>query len=74
MLYTEENNPDNATALWEDINYRDGYRIIPKFITAGTSFAKDEFGWWNDTLYKSLLDDNTLSPDEYPAGWEVVTK
>jgi hypothetical protein len=69
---TEENNPENTPTLWEDINYRDGYRIIPKIITTGTAFAKDEFGWWNDTLYKSLLDDNVWSPDEYAAGWQVV--
>lgn len=26
---TEQNNPDNAPTLWEDVNYRDGYRVIP---------------------------------------------
>ena len=39
---TAENNPDNAPTLWEDIAYRDGYRIIPQTITAGTAFALDE--------------------------------
>lgn len=36
---TEENNPDNAPTLWEDIAYKEGYRIIPAAITAGTAFA-----------------------------------
>ena len=57
-----ENDPDNAPTLWEDIGYRDGVRIIPETITAGTAFAKDELGWWGDTLYKSLLDANVWTP------------
>lgn len=69
---TEENNPDNAPTLWEDIMYKDGNRIIPGVITVGTAFAKDEYGWWNDTLYKSLMDANVYTPEQYPAGWEVV--
>ena len=67
---TEENNPDNAPTLWEDLGYRDGYRIIPDTLTAGTAFAKDELGWWGDVLYKSLLDANVWTPDAYPTGWE----
>lgn len=69
---TAENNPDNAPSLWEDINYKEGYRIIPETITAGTAFAKDECGWWGDVLYKSLIDANVYTPEAYPAGWEVV--
>ena len=41
-------------------------------ITAGTAFAKDECGWWGETLYKSLIDANVYTPDQYAAGWEVV--
>ena len=66
---TEENNPDNAPTLWEDIMYKAGIRIIPEVITAGTAFTKDELGWWNDKLYKSLIDNNVWTPDAYPAGW-----
>lgn len=69
---TEANNPDNATTLWEDISYREGYRIIPETITVGTAFAKDECGWWEDTLHKSLIDANVYTPAQYAAGWEVV--
>lgn len=69
---TEENNPDNAPSLWEDISYKEGYRIIPATITVGLAFAKDECGWWNDVLYKSLIDANVYTPDAYPAGWEVI--
>ena len=68
---TEANNPDNAPTLWEDILYRDGYRIIPDVITAGTAFALDELGWWGDKLYKSLLSANVYTPEQYPRGWEL---
>ena len=67
-----ENNPDNAPSIWEDIAYREGYRIIPETITAGLAFAKDELGWWGDVLYKSLIDSNVWTPTAYPAGWEIV--
>ena len=69
---TEQNNPDNAPALWEDIAYREGFRIIPNTITATLAFAKDEIGWWKDAKYKSLLDGNVYTPEQYAAGWEVV--
>lgn len=69
---TDTNNPDNAPALWEDIEYRQGYRIIPETITATAAFAKDEYGWWGDVLYKSLIAANVYTPEQYPAGWEVV--
>lgn len=69
---TAENTPDAAPALWEDIGYREGYRIIPETITAGTAFAMDELGWWGGTLYRSLLDANVWTPDANPAGWEVA--
>ena len=69
---TAENNPDNAPTLWEDIGYRDSIRIIPETITAGLAFSKDELGWWGDVLYRSTLDSNVWTPEQYPAGWEVV--
>lgn len=69
---TEENAPDNAPALWEDLAYRDGIRIIPKAITVGTAFAKDELGWWGDVLYRSLIDANVWTPEANAAGWEAM--
>lgn len=67
---TAENNPDNAPALWADIEYKDGYRIIPEIITVTTAFAKDECGWWGDVLYRSLVDNNVYTPEQYAANWE----
>ena len=67
-----ENTPDAAPTLWEDVLYRDGIRIIPETITVGLAFAKGERGWWGDALYASTMDDNVWTPEQYPAGWEIV--
>lgn len=69
---TAENNPDNAPSLWQDIEYKEGYRIIPDTLTVTTAFAKGECGWWNDVLYRSLIDANVYTPAVYPQGWEEV--
>lgn len=69
---TAENNPDNAPSLWQNIEYKEGYRIIPDTITVTTAFAKGECGWWNGVLYRSLLDSNVYTPAVNPAGWELV--
>ncbi len=66
---TPENTPQSAPALWEDLMYRDGIRIIPDTITAGTAFAKGEEGWWDDVIYVSLIDANVWTPEAYPQGW-----
>ena len=68
----EINNPINAPALWEDINYKEGYRIIPETITAGTAFSLGEIGWWKDEKYRSLIDNNVWTPDLYAPSWEKV--
>ena len=69
---TAENNPDNAQNLWEDILYRAGYRIIPGVITVGLAFSKDELGWWGDVLYRSKVDSNVYTPEQYAPNWEQV--
>lgn len=69
---TADNNPDNAPALWEDINYREGYRVIPEVLTVGTAFMANECGWWGDKLHQSVIDNNVWTPDAYPAGWLIM--
>lgn len=69
---TEENNPTNAQALWVDLAYKDGYRLIPAVITAAGAFYLGEIGWWKGEEYKSLLSANVYTPDQYPAGWEKL--
>lgn len=67
-----ENNPENAAGLWEDIAYRDGYRIIPEKITVGLAFSNGERGWWKDILHESTVDNNVYTPEEYADNWIVV--
>lgn len=69
---TEQNNPDNAPTLWEDIAYRDGFRIIPEIITATLAFFEGECGWWGDKLYRSKVNGNVYTPAVYPDNWELV--
>lgn len=69
---TEANNPDNAPDLWGDINYREGYRVIPEVITVIEMFAEGELGWWENILYKSLVDNNVYTPAQYEPYWEIV--
>lgn len=69
---TVESNPDNAPALWENINYRNGYRIIPEIITATLAFSESECGWWGNVLYRSKINGNVYTPAQYPDGWETV--
>lgn len=70
---TIENTPETAPTLWEDIEYREGIRIIPKVITVSTAFALNELGWWDDEIYKSLIAVNVYTPEQYPTGWEIQT-
>lgn len=71
----EENNPDNAPALWADIKYKDGIRVIVYPISAEEAFSFGEQGWWEDVLYESIIPgerSNVYTPEQYPAGWKLV--
>ena len=68
---TAENDPDNAPDLWVDIDYVNGYRVIPETITVTTAFSKGESGWWKGAVYESLYDNNVWNPEQFAAGWEV---
>ena len=69
---TEQNTPETAPSLWEDVQYRDGYRIIPEVITSTLAFAKGEKGWYGDNLYESLMDGNVFTPTVAPTVWKKV--
>lgn len=69
---TAENNPDNAPNLWEDINYVNGFRVIPEVITAGLAFSKGEKGWWKDAVWESTQDNNVWNPEQFAAGWKKI--
>ena len=67
-----ENDPDHAPALWEELEYREGIRVIPETITAGKAFSRDEPGWWGGELYRSRVDNNVYTPAQYLPNWELI--
>lgn len=69
---TKENTPENAPALWADLPYKEGYRIIPETITTTEAFAEGECGWWENTLYRSKVNGNVFNPAVYDRNWEIV--
>lgn len=70
---TEENNPDNAPALWQEIEYRNGIRVIPAAIPATDPFKLGDSGWWGNDLYQSAYNgDNVWTPEGYPAAWQKI--
>ena len=70
---TPENNPDNAPALWEDLNYVNGYRIIPEAITVDFAFSKGDRGVWKGVVYESMQDHNVWNPEQFAAGWKRIS-
>ena len=71
---TTENTPDAAPTLWEDIQYKQGYRIIPEVITAGQAFALGELGWWRpsgrtSSTGRATASSRRLSPPARPSPW-----
>ena len=68
---TAENSPENATDLWSDLAFHDGYRIIPTVFTADLAFSEGETGWWEqDGCYYTANANGTVwTPSEYPSAW-----
>lgn len=70
---TAENDPDHAPELWDDIEYREGLRVLTGPIPATNPVQVDEICWYKDEKWKNILGvPSVYLPDEYPAGWEVV--
>lgn len=72
---TKSNNPDNAPALWETIEYRDGYRVLTEPISASNPVQPGEKCWENDVLYECVtVGVNTYRPSEYMANWKLANE
>ena len=65
--------PDAVPALFVAIGLDEkGYPVWSKPTGAHDAYNTGDVVDYNGTLYRSLIDGNIYSPDEYPAGWEVV--
>ncbi len=64
--------PNETPTLYKPIGLNDnGYPVWSKPSGAHDAYNKGDIVDYNGKLYKSLIDGNVYSPDEYPAGWEV---
>ena len=73
MWDTVENDPDHAPTLWNDIEYREGLRVLTGPIPETNPVQVDEICWYKDEKWKNISGvPSTYLPDEYPTGWEVV--
>lgn len=65
--------PSETPSLYEPIGLNDsGYPIWSKPSGAHDAYNIGDVVDYNGVLYKSLIDGNVYSPDEYPTGWEIV--
>ena len=66
--------PDATPALYTPIGLsEEGYPTWSRPTGAHDAYNTGDIVDYNGTLYKSLIDGNVWSPEEYPAGWEQVT-
>lgn len=65
--------PSDTPSLYEPIILTgEGYPVWNKPSGSHDAYNTGDIVDYNGTLYKSLIDGNVYSPDEYAAGWEVV--
>lgn len=66
--------PDATASLYDPIGLDEsGYPVWSQPSGAHDAYNTGDVVSYNGTLYRSLIDGNTWSPDEYPAGWEAYT-
>ena len=66
--------PEATPALYDAFGLDEqGYPLWSQPTGAHDAYNKGDIVDYNGTLYKSLIDGNTWSPDAYPRGWEVYT-
>lgn len=67
--------PDTAVSLYKAIGVTEsGYPEWVQPLGATDAYNKGDIVSYNGTLYVSVIDANTWSPDAYPAGWEVYSE
>lgn len=65
--------PSEQPSLYTPIGLNQkGYPIWSRPTGSHDAYNIGDIVDYNGKLYKSLIDGNTYSPEEYPAGWEVI--
>ena len=71
----EDWKPSEQPSLYTPISFDEsGYEEWKQPTGAHDAYSKGTIVKYKDKLYKSLIDGNTYSPEEYPAGWEEYTE
>lgn len=66
--------PSETPSLYEPIGLnKEGYPVWSKPSGSHDAYNIGDIVDYNGTLYKSLINGNVWSPEEYPTGWEVYT-
>jgi hypothetical protein len=69
----EDWRPDVTASLYDAIGLNSsGYPIWSQPNGAHEAYNTGDIVDYNGTLYESLIDGNTFSPEAYPAGWKEV--
>ena len=68
----EEWKPDTSTSLYKAVGVTEsGVLIWTQPLGASDAYQTGDRVSYNGTIYVSLIDNNTWSPEAYPAGWQV---
>lgn len=66
--------PDSTPSLYTPIGLTaEGYPVWSRPTGAHDAYNIGDIVDYNGVLYKSLINGNTYSPEEYPQGWEIYT-
>ena len=65
----QDTDPEHDANGWAVLAFHSGYRDIPDTMTTSNMFGKGEIGWRADKFWLSLIDNNSWTPEAYPAGW-----
>lgn len=66
--------PSGTPSLYDPIGLDEsGYPVWSQPSGAHDSYNTGDVVSYNGTLYRSLIDGNTWSPEAYPDGWEAYT-
>lgn len=72
---TAEWTPDTAVSLYKPIGVSEsGYPEWVQPLGASDAYNTGDIVSYNGTLYESVIDNNTWSPEAYPQGWKEVTE
>ncbi len=65
--------PDMATSLYKKVGVTEnGYPEWVQPLGASDAYNTGDVVSYRDELYRSTIDGNVWSPDDYPAGWEKI--